>query len=329
MLYQSKKRGGFTLIELLVVIAIIGVLIGLLLPAVQKVRESANRMQCQNNLKQLGIALQNYHDTRGRFPSWGFNFATNPNPANPLGPQVRGHSALSMTLPYIEQGNVSNAADIKKSLVDPANLPPPLGTTVAGQTKIKTFVCPSAPDRMVDYRTWFGQGAPYMFAATDYAAIRGMQPGFITACAPGTAQGDTGFFGDFGTNGLADGIRMVDINDGTSNTIMLTEIAGRQQTYAKGKAVTGAFGVAPSWQLNAAWGDFNTNRLLTGYDTTGLAVGCNCINANNFNSIYSFHTSGTNAAMGDGAVRFIRDTIAPAIVAAAITRQGEEPAILD
>lgn len=329
MLYQSKKRGGFTLIELLVVIAVIGVLIGLLLPAVQKVRESANRMQCQNNLKQLGIALQNYHDTRGRFPSWGFNFATNPNPANPFGPQVRGHSALSMTLPYIEQGNVSNAADIKKSLVDPANLPPPMGTTVAGQTKIKTFVCPSAPDRMVDYRTWFGQEAPYMFAATDYAAIRGMQPGFITACAPGTAQGDTGFFGDFGTNGLADGIRMVDINDGTSNTIMLTEIAGRQQTYAKGKAVTGGFGVAPAWQLNAAWGDFNTNRFLTGYDTTGLAVGCNCINANNFNSIYSFHTSGTNAAMGDGSVRFIRDSIAPAIVAAAITRQGEETAILD
>ncbi len=329
MKYPSKKRGGFTLIELLVVIAIIAVLIGLLLPAVQKVRESSNRMQCQNNLKQLGIALQNYHDTRGRFPSWGFNFATNPNPSNPFGAQLRGHSALSMTLPYIEQGNVSNAADIQKSLVDPANLPPPLGTTIAGQTKIKTFVCPSAPERMADYRTWFGQGTPYLFASTDYAAIRGMQSAFITGCAPGTATGDSGFFGDFGVNGLADGNRMVDINDGTSNTIMLTEIAGRQQTYAKGKAVTGAFGVAPAWQLNAAWGDFNTNRFLSGYDSTGMVAGCNCINANNYNSIYSFHTSGTNAAMGDGSVRFIRETIGAPIVAAAITRQGEEIATLD
>src|SRR5437763_4287847 len=101
------KRQGFTLIELLVVIAIIAVLVGLLVPAVQKVREAANRMSCSNNLKQLGLAAHNHHDTLGYLPPWSFDFDFNPNPANPLGPQNEGHSFQTMLLPYIEQDNLS------------------------------------------------------------------------------------------------------------------------------------------------------------------------------------------------------------------------------
>src|SRR5688572_7353426 len=119
------RRSGFTLIELLVVIAIIAILIGLLLPAVQKVRESASRLKCQNNLKQIGLALHNYEGTYHEFPQ-----ARNPWPLV--------HSAESRLLPFVEQDNLQRLVDYTTPPTSPAN-------TQASRTRVGLFVCPSDP----------------------------------------------------------------------------------------------------------------------------------------------------------------------------------------
>ena len=236
--YQKRPR-GFTLIELLVVIAIIAILIGLLLPAVQKVREAAARMSCSNNLKQIGLALHNHENTLGYLPPWGFDFS--PAPAgNPLGAQTQGHSASMAILPYMEQENLIKTANTQLSVIDPRNWPPPWGTQVNASGRVKSYLCPSTPDRQVDYAPYFisqgvpNAGGPFVIGATDYSPIRGYHNNFRNACAPTTPLSPGG--GDEGgalgvkgvwTTGLTRGkIALIQIPDGTSNTLLYAESAG-------------------------------------------------------------------------------------------------------
>jgi prepilin-type N-terminal cleavage/methylation domain-containing protein/prepilin-type processing-associated H-X9-DG protein len=344
MLHVNRKGpSGFTLIELLVVIAIIAILISLLVPAVQKVRDAAARAQCQNNLKQIGLAFHNYHDANKYLPPWAFDFSYNPNPKNPLGDQRHGHSPWSLILPYVEQGNTLATIRADFSAIDPTSWPPNWGPAIGAMTKVPVYLCPSAPDRVIDYGRYLagqlvpilGPSAdkgPFFVGGTDYAAIRGAHNNFKNACAPampnpsidsgvmGVPGGPSGK-GVMGPGGLTVGkIRITSITDGTSNTIMVAEDAGRQQVYAKGAPVSGMS------TLSAAWADYDTRIEIRGFSNDGLSRdgGCCVINCNNTNQIYGFHSGGVNVLRADGSVHFITESLAPGVLAAMITRSGGE-----
>jgi prepilin-type processing-associated H-X9-DG protein/prepilin-type N-terminal cleavage/methylation domain-containing protein len=287
---KRPLTSAFTLVELLVVLAIIALLIALLLPAIQKIRAAAARIQCANNLKQLGLALHNYHDIHGAFPP-GTRFD---RPTRSWVPDI---------LPMIEQQNIpyhlfldwdhgSNRAAI--------------------QTLVKILICPAAP-RSDPFDTFTNT---FRGAVGDYTATHGVNSGYcILAGWPIIEPVDW--------NGVLiyQPIRITDILDGTSQTFLLVEDAGRPELWRMGRRAAGG-------AANGAWADPNYELALDGSDrlTTGQGQGLgDCVmNCTNDNEAYSFHPSGCNMLFADGSVHFIRDSISNVTFAALTTRSGGE-----
>jgi prepilin-type N-terminal cleavage/methylation domain-containing protein/prepilin-type processing-associated H-X9-DG protein len=291
------SRRGFTLVELLVVIAIIAVLIGLLLPAVQKVREAANRIRCTNNLKQLGLALHHFADTHdGRFP-----------PVKVLGPSPQlgvpwpgvKHGLGVFILPFIEQRALYDLYRWDLGGADRGNQP-------VASAPLRIFQCPSAePDRYMTFGTFATYGGKG--ACGDYAPTEGVAPDLAS---PGSYKGVLEL------NVLT---RITDITDGTANTILLAEDAGRPRLWLAGQA-------GPDQAIaGCGWCGFNNPLTIQGSTPDGQTRPGSCaINCTNDGELYSFHPGGANAVFADGSVHFLKAGMSLRVLAALVTRAGGE-----
>lgn len=308
-----NRKSGFTLIELLVVIAIIGVLVALLLPSVQQAREAARRTQCRNNLKQIGLALHNYHSSFRLFPPGYVDRNGNPNltPDNDLGP---GWGWTTFLLPFMDQSTIYNQINF--------NVGVGLGVNAQlSRTSLTALQCPSDPLQQSFLVYDVNHNPLTTVAHSNYIGCVGWLECFNGATGnPQPNQGDDGITG--GTYGLAgvgvfyrnSSISVANITDGTSNTIISGERSSNHSPSTWTGAITG--GQCPAWMAvtppspysappgpaydNADWGE----AFVLGH--------CNKTHLPNADfpiydpdTFYSYHVGGCHFLMADGSVRFI------------------------
>jgi prepilin-type N-terminal cleavage/methylation domain-containing protein/prepilin-type processing-associated H-X9-DG protein len=340
-MYQDdsrRSRRGFTLVELLVVIAIIGILIALLLPAVQAARESARRNQCINNLKQLALAVHNFHDTNRMLP------VSN----RPLGLTSAPRIGWAINaLPFMEQQALYQQYDQTQTwssttLGKGQNVP---NQTLCG-TVLAVFHCPSAPlpDKRLDSEPQNAPSWAGFAATTDYSPTIAVDNRLVTLGLvdpyPAPIPGST-WFGAPGMMAQNSKARMDDVVDGLSNTILFAESAGRPMLYQNGKQV----GNLPTHVVNGGgWmrpaSDFSVDG--SSYDGSTIPGPCalNCTNGDDeggpasqpypyyvtqgTGEAYAFHAGGANFAFGDGSVKFLNQSISIRDFARLVTRDQHD-----
>jgi prepilin-type N-terminal cleavage/methylation domain-containing protein/prepilin-type processing-associated H-X9-DG protein len=361
---QGRVWSGFTLIELLVVIAIIAILIGLLLPAVQKVREAGNRLSCLNNLKQLGLAAMNYESTyRGlphdaitknnnQPPYIPFVAGTVPTPGQTNGTQGRC-SGLVPLLPFVEQNNIYPLYTFNVDWSDPMN-------ANVLTIPFKLFRCPSSPsgDSLVPpyASTYISPGNDAFAPPSSPGSKTNIYGKKVYPTAASTATGWTSDYAPLAqvktlkdANGAEIAYfnpivaaaypgtpskgamrqngptRIAEITDGTSSTTLYSEAAGRSMQYFADRVPVPYDATKITGPI---WADSDNRLTVTGTDPTGetdFGTGPCAMNCNNLQGdIYSFHTGGANIAFADGSVHFVNESISIVTLAALVTKAGGE-----
>lgn len=332
MKFTAVGKRGFTLVELLVVIAIIGVMVSLLLPAVQAAREAARRMQCGNNLKQIGLALHNYESAHKVFPAQSLG----PSPGIHF--NARRSSWLTSILRFMEQSALADLYDGGLNWHDPGN-------ASAVSSEVPSFRCPSALERpgfewsvLINYAnatTTTMTLTPrdfYYGAVADYSNVGGISSQLNSLLAVNRQLSDP-----FNCGVLkSQAVKLAEITDGLSNTILVVECAGRPSLYQKRRLVpdgaapktwSGTASVTRPFPTGGVWASHNKGFLVAGSQNDGntaIRPGTCLINCSNDNEIYSFHPGGANVLMSDGSVTFLSEAVALELVVAMVSRNGRE-----
>lgn len=323
---SRARRSAFSIIELLVVIGIIALLLALVFPAIQRVRETMNVAACKSNLRQIGLALVAFHTDRGALPPGGVSGGFDKLHV-PLTTPSLTHGWGTFLLPHLDEAPLYAQYKLDKDFRDPMN-----HDVVAKQLKV--FTCPTA-DPGNRYDTFTSGGfANWQTAATDFAVFNGVSGVLATRLGivfpPSVPAGNSGVMAVVGSDPnfrLNRMIRMGEIDDGASNTIVIAESAGRPDLYKQRVQYAASSGFRVR---GAGWADRQNEHFISGSLPDGTInaadPNANCaVNCTNNGEIYAFHNLGANALFADGHVAFLRSNVSLRLLVSLITRNLKEP----